>query len=93
MKVKDIKNGIKQAKSLLRHWERNRQSNYILMYEKPLKDLIEIAQRQVPKKPIKKSDDLYLDDYSCPNCKIKILPCCLLLDFCEECGQALRWPK
>lgn len=57
-----------------------------------LSKMIDVAiEKQIPKKPLKKSlaNNGYAWEWTCPNCRI--VKVTTEKQFCDDCGQALDW--
>lgn len=56
---------------------------------------IEVLEKQLPKKPIKTTEETgirYTDSYRCPNCGGNFTGTGIA-DFCYHCGQRLDWSE
>lgn len=49
----------------------------------------EALEKQIPKKPISVDDEIFGDSYECPVCGYNIGS--YELDYCDKCGQKLKW--
>ena len=63
------------------------EENYLLM---PLADLVDLLEKQIPKKPVVSDDGWQI---ACPNCSATLIYCFHTseIDCCDRCGQRLDW--
>lgn len=63
------------------------EENYLLM---PLADLVDLLEKQIPKKPVVSDDGWQI---ACPNCSATLIYCIHTseIDCCDRCGQRLDW--
>ena len=63
------------------------EENYLLM---PLADLMELLEKQVPKKPRESDREIrYCEVWKCPRCGFEWSG--RVVDYCYKCGQCLGW--
>lgn len=63
------------------------EENYLLM---PLADLVDLLEKQIPKKPVVSDDGWQI---ACPNCSATLIYRIHTseIDCCDRCGQRLDW--